>query len=62
MLAGETPKCSASTDDCLKKMVQKYQQTGWLGIEKEKESPAFIDFGFQKPGQNFHAIPPLPAL
>jgi membrane-associated protease RseP (regulator of RpoE activity) len=36
MLAGDTTKCSAGTDDCLKKMAQKYQQTGWLGIEKEK--------------------------
>lgn len=36
MLAGETQKCPASADDCLKKMHQKYQQTGWLGIEKEK--------------------------
>ena len=36
MLAGDTSKCSAGTDECLKKMVQKYQQAGWLGIEKEK--------------------------
>jgi membrane-associated protease RseP (regulator of RpoE activity) len=36
MFAGDTSKCSAGTDDCLKKMVQKYQQAGWLGIEKEK--------------------------
>lgn len=36
LLAGDTAKCSASADDCLKKMVQKYQQSGWLGIEKEK--------------------------
>jgi membrane-associated protease RseP (regulator of RpoE activity) len=36
LLAGDTAKCSASADDCLKKMVQKFQQTGWLGIEKEK--------------------------
>jgi C-terminal processing protease CtpA/Prc len=25
-----------STDECIKKLHQKYQQTGWLGIEKEK--------------------------
>jgi len=36
IFAGSTHGCQASADDCLKKLVQKYQQAGWLGIEKEK--------------------------
>jgi C-terminal processing protease CtpA/Prc len=28
--------CEAPTDECIRKLHQKYQQAGWLGIEKEK--------------------------
>jgi len=28
--------CEMATDECIKKLQQKYQQSGWLGIEKEK--------------------------
>ena len=35
VFAGGHP-CEMSTDECIKKLHQKYQQTGWLGIEKEK--------------------------
>lgn len=36
-MAGEKGhKCTASTQECLNKMVQKMQQKGWVGIEYDK--------------------------
>jgi S1-C subfamily serine protease len=35
VFAGGHP-CEVSTDECITKLQQKYQQSGWLGIEKEK--------------------------
>ena len=34
--AGDKECCKASTQECLDKMVAKYQQKGWLGVETEK--------------------------
>ena len=35
-MAGDKHACKASTQECLNKMVAKYQQKGWLGVETEK--------------------------
>ena len=33
---GDKHPCKASTQECLDKMIAKYQQKGWLGVETEK--------------------------
>jgi S1-C subfamily serine protease len=35
-LAGPGHKCTASTDECLKKMVAKLKHRGWVGIEMDE--------------------------
>jgi C-terminal processing protease CtpA/Prc len=37
ILAGPGKKCEASTQECLDKMAQKYQNHGWVGIEGDKK-------------------------
>ncbi len=67
LFAGEKHGCTASADECLKKMVQAMKSSGWLGISTEKaddgqvrisrvdaDSPAF-KAGF-KPGDALVAI------
>lgn len=36
-LAGDKHPCTAGTQDCLNKMVTKFQHKGWVGIEYEKK-------------------------
>jgi C-terminal processing protease CtpA/Prc len=36
VMAGDKHACTASTDDCLKKMQTKMQAKGWLGVETEE--------------------------
>jgi C-terminal processing protease CtpA/Prc len=40
-VAGDKHKCTASTDDCLRKMQDKMETKAWLGIESKE-----IDSGF----------------
>ena len=42
--------CEVSTDECIKKLHQKYQQTGWLGIEKEKGEDGSVRISAVTPG------------
>ena len=49
VFAGGHP-CEVSTDECIKKMSQKYQQTGWLGIEKEKGEDGTVRVSAVTPG------------
>lgn len=49
VFAGGHP-CEVSTDDCIKKLSQKYQQTGWLGIEKEKGEDGTVRVSAVTPG------------
>jgi C-terminal processing protease CtpA/Prc len=37
-VAGDKHKCTASTDDCLRKMQDKMETKAWLGIEKLRET------------------------
>ena len=42
--------CEVSTDECIKKLHQKYQQAGWLGIEKEKGDDGSVRISAVTPG------------
>jgi S1-C subfamily serine protease len=42
--------CEVSTDECIKKLHQKYQQSGWLGIEKEKGEDGTVRISAVTPG------------
>ena len=42
--------CEVSTDECIKKLHQKYQQSGWLGIEKEKGEDGSVRISAVTPG------------
>jgi C-terminal processing protease CtpA/Prc len=37
LLAGEGHKCTATTQECLDKIAQKYKGHGWVGIEGDKK-------------------------
>ena len=41
-VAGEE-KCTAETQDCLDKMVQRFQNRGWVGIELESRRHRRLD-------------------
>jgi len=49
VFAGGHP-CETSTDECIKKLHQKYQQSGWLGIEKEKAEDGSVVISAVIPG------------
>ena len=42
--------CEVSADECIKKLHQKYQQSGWLGIEKEKGEDGSVRISAVTPG------------
>jgi len=43
-------ECAASMEDCAKKMYTKYQQSAWLGIEKEKGPDGSVRISAVIPG------------
>ena len=48
--AGEKKQCTAPADECVKKMYQKFQSAGWLGIEAEKGEKGLVLIKAVTPG------------
>jgi predicted metalloprotease with PDZ domain len=48
--AGEKTPCTAPAGECVKKMYEKFQSAGWLGIEGEKSEKSLVAIKAVIPG------------